>query len=406
MPRFAYTAIDADGNLQQGDTLAPDHDGAILWIQQQGLMPVSARLHSQQSVALEKEKAFSWRNNSKVGDTERILFIKALLTMLQAGLPLDKSLKVLERRESNPMMRQRQTEMLAALKHGQSFTDAAHQTGLFEEVHLAQFRAGEATGRLTQALETVENYLERSHALNSQVKSALVYPMILCLVTLLSLLLIFILVVPKIATLFADAQVLPLSTEIVIGISEFLNVHGFWLLLFALFLILLVSIWYKDDRRRLNLASSLLNVPVLGQLLIHIESARFCRCLASLLSAGMPLLKSLDYSFSAIANPAMAAQLSNCSEAVKSGERLADALDRMAMMPALSIQLISVGENSGALPAMLQRVADVLDSEVESRLQRFLSILEPTLVIGLGIMIGGIILSILSAIVSVNELSF
>jgi general secretion pathway protein F len=102
----------------------------------------------------------------------------------------------------------------------------------------------------------------------------------------------------------------------------------------------------------------------------------------------------------------MAAQLSNCSEAVKSGERLADALDRMAMMPALSIQLISVGENSGALPAMLQRVADVLDSEVESRLQRFLSILEPTLVIGLGIMIGGIILSILSAIVSVNELSF
>lgn len=410
MPQFTYTAIDAEGNMKRGNTLAANHSSAILWVQQQGLVPVNAQELLHQSAGAPREIPEKPRKESNkklgytraIGDKERILFVKSLLTMLQAGLALDKSLRLLESREANAVLRAGQATMLQAISNGDTFSEAAAKTGLFEDVHLAQFRAGEASGRLNDTLAIVEQYLKRSDAIDKQLKAALMYPLVLCALTILSLGLIFSLVVPKIADLFVDAPTLPLSTEVVIGISTLLNAYGWWLI--AGLLLLGVSAYSCLQTRHLQ--TYILRVPMLGELFVYIESARFCRCLASLLGAGMPLLKSLDYSFSAIKNQLMRERLEVATSAVKSGDRLADALESTQVLPTLSVQLIAVGENSGALPAMLHRVADVLDDDVETRLQRLLSLIEPVLVIGLGVIIGGIILSILSAIVSVNELSF
>jgi general secretion pathway protein F len=406
MPRFQYKAVSSSGEVLRGEQEAPSRDAVIAHLRTLGHQPVSANEVPSPARTFSIPKALHWWNAERVPTTDRVMFTGELATLLQAGIPLDNALHMLEQTCGSAAFRRRVGAMRQAVQGGASVADAlAAQGDVFDALYINLVRAGEAGGTLSTVMERLATYLENMAALRASVITTLIYPIILLVVAVISLIGLMTFVVPQFLPLFADAgATLPWLTQFVFWIAQLLR--GYWWLFLALGAAL---IWFgtqamEDAGRRQQIDAALLRAPVLGNLLQALDTARFSRTLGTLLNSGVPLLSAITLAKGVIVNRILAAGIDDVSQNLHRGGRMAAALRVSAGLPTRAIQLIEVGEESGQLPRMLEKVAEIYDREVETKLKRLLTILEPALILGLGGLIAVIIVSILVAILGLNEL--
>lgn len=405
MPLYFYKAVNREGEAVEAQREAVNEGALILALQNEGYIPIR--------VALASTRPFAWlrlgRDKSRLSQKDIALFTHELLTLLQAGLPLDRALTVLlELTEQQAALNAMIGRVLESVKGGAQLSDALEaQSGVFSRFYLNLIRAGEAGGALEQVLARLSDYLERSKELRETVSSALIYPAILVTMAVLSLLLLLTFVVPQFTEMFESAgKELPLPTQIVVGIAAGLRDYWWALPLLAIGVASYVRFQMADPDRRYVWDRRLLRLPLVGDLIKKIEVANFSRTLATLLGNGVSLLTALTIVKETLGNRVVSEKIDLAVESLKQGGGLSAPLVEAGLFPTLAVQMVKLGEESGHLDEMLERIAMTYDKEIKITIQRLLALLEPVLIVGLGIMIAGIIISILMAILSVNDLAF
>ncbi len=406
MPRYRYEAVDNTGEVLHDEIEAPTPEAAVERLRDQGLLPLS--VNEAQSGFLRGglgQPLFSKRR--ALSRKSVTLLTQQLANLLHAGMPLDRALTILISVSENEQAQNLLERVQEKVRGGASLADALEAQSAFSRFYLNMIRAGEAGGALEVVLKRLTEFLERSQALRETVTSALIYPIILLSVSALSVIILLTFVVPQFQQLFADAgKALPLATQIVIAVGDGFR-HYWWV--GALALVLIVAAL----RQQLSQPASrarwdrwFLRLPLFGDFIAKVETARLSRTLGTLLGNGVSLLNALTIVRETLTNQVLATALGEVAEHVKTGRGLAEPLLEAGNFPKLAVQMIRVGEETGQLQEMLLQVADTYDGEVQTAVKRMLTLLEPALILGLGVIIAGIIMSILVAILSLNELAF
>ncbi len=401
MPLFRYRAVNASGEVVEGSWEADDQAAVVSRLRNQGMIPIRVEASSRNQTTTGLRPA----RHKNLSQEQIFIITQDLASLVKAGIPLDRILEILLSIAEAPALRAVLTDVRDQVRGGVGLAAALEaQHGVFSPFYLSMIRAGEAGGSLEVVLQRLAEHLQRSKALRESVRSALVYPAILVFAAGISVTILLTVVVPQFQQLFADmGQSLPLATQIVIAVGDFLRAWG-WLLALV---ITLGVVWQKRRLQlpgpRLRWDAWLLTWPLLGDLLRKLETARLARALATLLGNGVPILQALTISQGIISNHYLARILGGVAEAVKQGRTLHEPLRELGGYPKLAVQMIRVGEESGQLEQMLYQVADTYDLETQATIKRLLTLLEPLLILGLAVLIAGIILSILVAILSLNE---
>lgn len=403
MPRFRYKAVSAAGELLQGEVEAPDRDALVARLMSQGHTPIRADEVSGRGLR------FDLGGGSKSGPKPRSvsMLTRELATLLQAGLPLDRALSILAEISVDPRSGSFIQQIQKAVHGGQSLADAleAHKEAL-PPFYIGLVRAGEAGGALDVVLTRLADAMERGQALKDSVRSALYYPAFVLVMSVLTLLVLFVFVVPEFKPLFEDSgRDMPVAMGVLISVGDWIKAYWWLLIAVVVALYLLLRQQARSPTARMNRDRWLLRVPLAGDLIVKVEVARFARTLGTLLANGVTVLNALSITTGTIANRAVAAAIESLSPRLKRGEGLAAPLMETGIVPRLAVQLVQVGEESGQLEAMLLRIADIYDEEVKRSLQRMISLLVPTLTICVGLLVALIIGSMLTAILSTYDLS-
>ena len=406
MPRYRYEAVDTTGEVVCEEVDAASPEAAIERLRDQGLLPLSvAEARDGWLRGRFGQPLFSKRRS--LSQKSILLLTQQLSSLLNAGMPLDRALTILIGVAEDGQNKTLLERVQEKVRGGSSLADALEAQGVFSRFYLNMIRAGEAGGALEAVLKRLTEFLERSRALRESVTSALIYPIILLTVAALSVIILLTFVVPQFQRLFADAgKTLPLATQIVIAVGDGFR-HYWWVGVIVVFLLVALmrqQLSQPDSRARWD--RWFLRLPLLGDLLAKVETARLTRTLGTLLGNGVSLLNALTIVRETLSNQVLAAALGEVAEHVKTGRGLADPLLDSGEFPKLAVQMIRVGEETGQLQEMLLQVAETYDGEVQTAVKRMLTLLEPALILGLGVIIAGIIMSILVAILSLNELAF
>jgi general secretion pathway protein F len=410
MTRFHYRAVNAAGDLVEGEIDGQNQAAVIDQLRGQGhmplaTMPVSARTEDVGS-ALQRWLRQPLFGHRKVGRAEVAMITRQLATMLDAGLTIDQTLRFLVDLADSEGLRRLLTDLLERVQGGSTLADAcAEREEVFTRAYVSLVRAGEAGGALNDVLARLADYLENAETLAEQVKSALVYPIILLVMAGLSIVVLLTVVVPQFTPLFENAGAeLPLLTRIVVGAGDLMQRY-WWVLLLAL------AIGWWQMRRQMRRPQSraridrmALKLPLIGSLLTRLDTARLARTLGTLLANGVPILNALSIATQTIGNAALREALAETATAVKEGKGVADPLARTGRFPQLAVRLIAVGERSGHLEQMLMKIAAIYDAEVRSTVDRLMSLLVPALTLSLGVVIATIIGAVLMANLSAYEL--
>lgn len=406
MPRYRYEAVDAAGEVLRDEVEASSAEVAIERLRDQGLLPLSVAeakggfLRGGFSQPLfSRRRSFSQKSV--------ILLTQQLSSLLNAGMPLDRALTILIDVTDDEPSKALMERVQEKVRGGSTLADALETQGVFSRFYLNMIRAGEAGGALETVLKRLSEFLERSQALRETVASALIYPLILLTVSALSVIILLTFVVPQFQRLFADAgKALPLATQIVIAVGDGFR-HYWWA--GAIVILLAASAMRRQLRQpesRLLWDRRFLRLPLFGDLIAKVETARLSRTLGTLLGNGVSLLNALTIVRETLSNQVLAGALGEVAEHVKTGRGLADPLLEAGDFPKLAVQMVRVGEETGQLQEMLLQVADTYDGEVQTAIKRLLTLLEPAMILGLGVIVAGIIMSILVAILSLNDLAF
>jgi len=405
MPLFTYKAINALGEIEEGLRDAPDEAQLIAALQAENYIPIKVSTASSRSFL-----GFGLgAKQNKLSQKDILLFTGELATLLESGLPIDKSLIVLmDLTEDNERLTKLISKVLEKVKGGTSLADALEmQAGIFSKFYLNMIRAGEAGGGLGEVLNRLGEYLESSQELKDTVSTALIYPAILLVMSLASVFIMLTFVVPQFTEMFESAgKDLPVSTQIVVGMAEWLQ--SYWWALLGIFFG--VSSYMKfqmaDPVRKKVWDGRFLKLPLFGEVLLNKETANISRTLGTLLGNGVSIIAAMVIVRETVDNLVIAAAIGETEEQLKQGKHLSDALLEKAIFPKMAMQMVKMGEETGRLEEMLLRVATIYDKQLRVAIQRMLALLEPALIITLGLMIAGIIVSILLAILSVNDLAF
>ena len=395
MPAFSYKAIGRDGKAQQGVIEADGLDIATRQLRSRGLTPLKVEEGGQE-------------DQGKPPTRQEILSMTSELSvLLRAGLPLDRALKVLIDMDGQPRMRAVLSELLKCVKGGKALSNALQP---FEETfgsfYLSMVRAGEASGQLSAVLERLVEHLESAKATRDSVVSAMIYPAILLVVAVLSIVVMLGFVVPQFETLFNDmGDALPAMTQGVIAAAEFIKAWGFFLAVLAAVAGLVFQRWATSEAGKTVLDRRLLSLPIAGNIAFEYEMAKFARTVGTLLGNGVSLLKAIQIAIDTVGNLPLKEGLAVLPPAVKAGKRMSVALDEAEMFTPMVIQMTRVGEESGSLDSMMLELAKVFEDHVASGIKRLLTLLEPVLILTMGFIIALIIISILMGILSVNDLA-
>lgn len=400
---FHYRAIAPDGKVRSGVITAEDTRSVTRQLVRQGLTPVFVGSESQKAGALAiKLPALGGSRRKDI-----LFFTQELSTLLNSGVPLDRALSITSELTTKPEFRAVVVDILRAIKGGKSLADSlALHTLYFSDLFINMVRAGEASGSLGQIFERLAEFERSRDELRSYIVSSMIYPSLLACVGVGSIFIILNFVVPRFATIFDDGHMqIPLPTLIMLQASHI--VQNWWWVV-ALSAIAVVSgfryhiatpagrAWWDDFRLRL---------PMIGDALRKAETSRFARAMSTLVGNNVPLVQSLHISAGILFNTRIAASLKEVAQGVKRGEGIAGPLARTKMFPPLAAHLLTVGEETGKLDAMFARMADIYEEETRAAIKRFTSIFEPLVILIMGIVVGGLILSMLIAITSINDVA-
>jgi general secretion pathway protein F len=403
MPLFAFKAADGAGNLVEGQLEAADEAAVIRHLQQLGQFPLEAT-----PVRGARAQARSALGRGRVRAKEVTTFLRQLAILLTAGQPLERALMTMAGttagKRGGAVARLAQP-ILDSVRGGHSLS-AAVDALAFPRLAVNMIRAGETSGKLAKVLDRLADLRERSEKIRTTVTSAMLYPVLLVIVALGSIALLLTFVVPQFETVFRDAGAeLPVSTAIVVALGRFLQGWGWLVLLAILAGLLLLRQALTLSGPRLAWDRMLLRLPVLGGLLRILVTARFCRTLATLAGNGVDLPNALMLSRDVVPNRAVAEALDTVVTGVRQGRGLSEPLAATGLFPDFAVQMLKVGEETGRIDLTAGHVADAYEQELETSVKRLVGLLEPTLIIVLGLAVGGIVMSILTAILSINDLA-
>ena len=412
MAEFAYKAASAGGGVIEGRIEARSRDEAIRRLVDQGLTPLGVfdgnAATAAPSAGTGRRPRRQWSFGAdRPTRTDVLALTSELAVMLRAGLPLDNALRVLLGMDHRPSVTQLIREVLEAVKGGMPLSRALAQRGdLFGPFYVNMVRSGEASGQLGVVLTRLVEHLERMRALRESVVSALIYPGILLTVAVLSVVAILAFIVPQFEQLFRDAhQALPLATRLVLGAGQLMIGYGVYLIIGFVIVAYGLSRWLKSASGERWWQARLSRLPVLGRVRHDYNLARFTRTFGTLLGNGVPILTALSIAGETLEDAQLRDSIKSVTPKVKSGGRLAEALQATGSFEPLAINLVRVGEETGNLDKMVLELASILDRNVETGIKRGLTLLEPLMILGLGLIIAVVIVSILLGILTVNELA-
>ena len=402
MAQFSYKAIGRDGKSHAGTIEAEGLELASRNLRAQGLTLL--KLESGAAAAATDGKTATGK---PVGRQEILSMTSELSVLLRAGLPLDRALKVLIDMAAQPRMNLLLNDLLSAVKGGRALSQALQpHEQVFGTFYINMVRSGEASGQLSEVLDRLVEYLENAKANRETVISALIYPSILAVVSVLSIVLMLGFVVPQFESLFEDmGEALPPLTQMVISGADFIKRFGWLILLLVVGLAVYVRNWAGTEQGRTSLHRRLLTLPMAGGIIFEFEVSKFARTAGTLIGNGVSLLKAISIAIETVDNRVIRESLAVLPPAVKAGKRMSVALEETGMFTPMVIQMVRVGEESGSLDQMLLELARVFDDHVQSGVKRGLTLLEPVLILGMGFVIAVIIIAILMGILSVNDLA-
>ena len=412
MAEFAYKAASAAGGVVEGRIEARSRDEAIRRLVDQGLTPVgvfdggATPAAAAPGVAQRARRRWSF-GTDRPTRTDVLALTSELAVMLRAGLPLDNALRVLRGMDHRPSVAALIGEILEAVKGGMPLSRAlAARSELFGAFYINMVRSGEASGQLGAVLSRLVEHLERMRVLRESVVSALIYPGILLSVAVLSVLAILVFIVPQFETLFRDArEALPLSTRFILAAANLVKGYGVYLLVGIGLAGYAAARWLRAESGQRWWQARLARLPVLGRVRHEYNLARFTRTFGTLLANGVPILTALGIAGETLEDAQLRDSIKGVTPKVKSGGRLAEALQATGSFEPLAINLVRVGEETGSLDKMMLELASIFDRKVETGIKRGLTLLEPVLILGLGLVIAVVIVSILMGILTVNELA-
>ena len=398
---FHYRAVGVDGKLRTGTISAETTTLVARELRRQGLTPVYVGAEEKKGIAL-KLPSFGANRRRDV-----LFFTQELSTLLNSGVPLDRALSITIELTTHAQFRTIVSEILRSIKGGKSLADALALHPLyFSDLFINMVRAGEASGNLGSIFERLSDFERSRDELRSFIISSMIYPALLALVGAASVFVLLDYVVPRFASIFNDGQMqIPVPTKIMLDASK---VVQDWSWLVALVVVggsVGFRGYIKTAAGRHWWDKARLRIPLIGDALRKAETSRFARAMSTLVGNAVPLVQSLHISAGILYNSRMANALKDVAQGVKRGEGIAQPLARTGMFPILASHLLTVGEETGKLDVMFARMADIYEEETRSSIKRFTSIFEPLVILVMGLIVGALVLSMLIAITSINDVS-
>ncbi len=382
MPAFRYRAVAATGDARHGAVEAPDLDAAIAQVHAMGLTPIEL---APRAAAARRPRALPIFGG-RVGTRDLILFTRQLETMLDAGLPLVTALGMLREQATNRMLREAIDQIRGDIAQGSTLTEAvARHPRCFPELYASLIHAGEESGLLTEMLDRIASILEYSEETDQRLRSATFYPMVIGIELVVAFLVLVKFVLPRFASLFRGlGSELPLPTRVLMGISDFFDTQWFLVLFVVIAGAIGGVLWSRTPAGRRRLDELVLAVPVFGVVLGKLVVSRFIRVLAALLTAGIPVVRALDIARGVLGNKVVEDEVDRMRDGVVAGQGLTDPVRGSKVIPPLVVEIIGVGEETGALDKMLARGAAYLDRDVDYALKNLSAALEPMILAVLG----------------------
>jgi len=413
MPNFQYAALDAKGEETTGIVSANSEAEAIQQLRTQGLYPT--QIHEQgkgkkgaknvapaKRNAKAKPKASKSNLGGRVKPKNLMIFTRQLATLIDSGLPLLRSLTVLEKQEPNPVLRATVAALAENVQGGSTFSESlAQHPKIFNKLYVNMVKAGELGGVLEIVLNRLAEYQEKAQKLKNKIVSAMVYPVIVMFIAVAILVFLMIFIVPKFKEMFANTdQDLPLISKIVFGTSEFFLARPLFVpnIVFVFILVgigvFLFNLWGRTKGGRTTIDTMKLKMPVLGDIQRKSAVSRFSRTLGTLVTSGVPILQALNITRDTAGNVVISHAIDKVHEAVKEGETIVTPLQASGVFPNMVISMVDVGEETGQLPEMLLKVADVYDDEVDNAVTALTSILEPIMIVILALIVGSVVFAL------------
>ena len=386
MPKFAYSARTVSGEIQTGEIELPSRDEVMGWLNRQRLRPISIN-----AKARDIEITFG----TGIKTREVVIFTRQFATMINSGLPLVQSLTILAEQTENKRFQKIISQVLQDIQAGQTLADSMRKhPKVFTELYVNMVAAGEEGGILDVILNRLAVFLEKNDALARKIKGAMVYPAVMLIVVILCTTILLWKVVPVFAGMFTGAGLqLPMPTRVVLMLSAFLQ-HYMWMLVLAVIVaVVAVRQYYKTDSGKLMIDKMMLRFPVLGNLLRKSAVSRFTRTLGTLVSSGVSILEGLQITARTAGNRVVHDAVMKSRASISAGATISEPLKESGVFPPMVVQMINVGEQTGGLDEMLTKIADFYDEEVDAAVSGLLAMMEPMMIVFLGVVVGGMVVA-------------
>ncbi len=388
MPIFLYKATSRSGKKIRGDLDAPSLDMAQSVLKRRGLENI--RVKPQPKDILEGTFL-----EGSVSSRDMVIFSRQFATLINSGVPILQALQVLCQQTENKILRRRLYEIKDDIESGSSLYDALKKhPDVFDDLYTNMVDAGEAGGVLDVVLDRLARYIEKAAKLKARVKSAMIYPGVIITVAVAVIAIILIFVIPTFEQMFADfGGALPAPTQLVIGLSRFVTGNIFYILAGVILLAVALRLFYRWEKGRILVDDWILYLPVFGPLLRKVAVARFSRTMSTMVSSGVPILSALDIVSRTSGNKTVERAVLEARQSISEGQSLAEPLSETDIFPPMVTHMISIGEATGALDNMLEKIADFYDDEVDVAVDTLTSLLEPIMIVFLGVVVGGLVIS-------------
>jgi type II secretion system protein F len=407
MNTFYYKATDRLGKPIEGNLEAHNYKNAVTQLRGLNYFPIQVTNQSNKNLSIKSPLLISGLRN-KISQKDLVSITQQLATLVDSRITLDKSLSILVDLAEKPQAKEVLIEIHKKVHAGSSFADAlADFPKVFSKLYINMIRAGETGGTLASSLNSVASFLEKSEELKANIKSAMIYPAILSSVGGFAILILFTVVIPRFSKLFDElGSALPLPTKIMLFLSSSIINH--WLAIIIVFTLFVAGFvfYLREEKGKVHWDGIVLRLPLFGSLAQKIEISRFSRTMATLLSSGVAILGALNITQAILSNRVIAATMSKLHQGLKEGNGLSQPLQQAGVFPPLAIHMIKIGEETGTLNEMLTKVADTYDREVERSIKQLISLIEPFMILSMALVIGFIVISMLLAIFSINEINF
>jgi type IV pilus assembly protein PilC len=421
MPKFKYVALDQRGRDSQGEIEADNQTAALGKIREKGLFPTSVTEVGQTTVKAKKSSSRSSGTSAgmkkeinitmprflegRVKPKQLMTFTRQLATLVDAGLPLVRSLTVLERQERCVPLKRSLGEMADAIQSGSTFAEAlAQHPKIFNKLYVNMAKAGEVGGVLDQVLLRLAEFMEKAQKIKNKVVSAMVYPIVVMVMAVAILTFLMVFIIPKFEQIFSElleGKALPMLTQMVLGTSRTLTQHLPLTIGFVVAVIVSIRLFAKTKAGAALFDRAKLNMPIFGALMRKTAIARFTRTLGTLMTSGVPVLQALNIVRDTSGNEVIARAVTQIHDAVKEGENMAPPIEATKVFPPMVVSMVQVGEETGGLPEMLMKIADNYEDEVDNAVAGLTSVIEPLLIVFLALIVGTIVISLFLPLISI-----